>query len=84
MIGGGKVGLTLAESLRKGGAAVTIVEAGKRLAGDVMPSFKWRHTAWVDELEIETLTSSRVTRVTAEGCTVVNAKGRSASCRPTP
>jgi 2,4-dienoyl-CoA reductase (NADPH2) len=75
VIGGGKVGLTLAESLRKGGAEVAIVEAEKRIAGDVMPSFKWRHTAWVDELEITTLTSSRVTRVTAEGCTVVNAKG---------
>jgi 2,4-dienoyl-CoA reductase (NADPH2) len=75
VIGGGKVGLTLAESLRAGGAEVTIVEAAKRIAGDVMPSFKWRHTAWVDELEIATLTSSRVTRVTAEGCTVVTAKG---------
>jgi len=75
VIGGGKVGLTLAESLRTGGADVTIVEAEKRIAGDVMPSFKWRHTAWLDELEIATLTSSRVTRVTAEGCTVVNAKG---------
>jgi len=75
IIGGGKVGLTLGESLRAGGAEVTIVESTKRLAGDVMPSFKWRHTAWVDELEIATLTSSRVTRVTPEGCTVVNAKG---------
>jgi len=75
IIGGGKVGLTLGESLRAGGAEVTIVESAKRIAGDVMPSFKWRHTAWVDELEIATLTSSRVTRVTPEGCTVVNAKG---------
>jgi 2,4-dienoyl-CoA reductase-like NADH-dependent reductase (Old Yellow Enzyme family)/NADPH-dependent 2,4-dienoyl-CoA reductase/sulfur reductase-like enzyme len=75
VIGGGKVGLTLAESLRAGGAQVTIVEAAKRIAGDVMPSFKWRHTAWVDELEIPTLTSSRVACVTADGCTVVTAKG---------
>jgi len=75
VIGAGKVGLTLGESLAKGGAEVTIVEAEKRIAGDVMPSFKWRHTTWVEELGIKTLTSSRVARITAEGVTVVNAKG---------
>jgi 2,4-dienoyl-CoA reductase (NADPH2) len=75
VIGAGKVGLVVAESLRKGGAEVTIVEADKRIAGDVMPSFKWRHSAWVEELEIRTLVSSRVTRVTADGVHVANAKG---------
>jgi 2,4-dienoyl-CoA reductase (NADPH2) len=75
MLGGGKIGLVLAESLTKRGMKVTIVEAEKRIAGDVMPSFKWRHSAWVEELDIRTLTSSRPTRITAEGVTVVNAKG---------
>ena len=75
VIGAGKVGLTLGESLAKRGAEVTIVEAEKRIAGDVMPSFKWRHTSWVEELNITTLTSARVTRITPEGVTVVNAKG---------
>ncbi len=75
VIGAGKVGLTLGESLAKSGAEVTIVEAEKRIAGDVMPSFKWRHTTWVEELGIRTLTSSRVIRITAEGVTVVNGKG---------
>jgi len=75
MLSGGKVGLVLAESLTKRGAQVTIVEEDKRIAGDVMPSFKWRHSAWVEELGIKTLTSSRPKRVTADGVTVVNAKG---------
>jgi 2,4-dienoyl-CoA reductase (NADPH2) len=75
ILGGGKIGLVVAESLRKGGAEVTIVEADKRIAGDVMPSFKWRHSAWVEELEIRTLVSSRVTRVTADGVQVANGKG---------
>jgi 2,4-dienoyl-CoA reductase (NADPH2) len=75
VIGAGKVGLVVAESLRKSGAEVTIVEEEKRIAGDVMPSFKWRHSAWVEELEIRTLVSSRVTRVTAEGVHVTNGKG---------
>ena len=40
-----------------------------------MPSFKWRHSAWVEELEITCLTSSQLVGVTAEGVTVKNAKG---------
>ena len=56
VIGAGKIGLVVAESLRKNGADVTLVEEEKRIAGDVMPSFKWRHSAWVEELEIRTLT----------------------------
>ncbi|MBI4984007.1 MAG: FAD-dependent oxidoreductase [Rhodocyclales bacterium] len=75
MVGAGKIGLTLAESLKKQGHDVVLVEEEKRIAGDVMPSFKWRHSAWVEELEIRTLTSSVLTKVTAEGATVKNAKG---------
>jgi 2,4-dienoyl-CoA reductase (NADPH2) len=75
IIGGGKIGLTLAESLTRAGHEVVIVEEEKRIAGDVIPSFKWRHTAWVEELEIRTLTSSRVVGVSSEGAMVRNAKG---------
>ena len=75
MIGGGMIGLTIAESLTKAGHEVVVVEEEKRIAGDVMPTFKWRHTAWVDELGIRTLTSSRLVKVTAAGATVKNAKG---------
>jgi len=76
VVGGGKVGLTLAESLRKrDGATVTVVEADKRIAGDVKPSFKWRHASWVEELGITCLTSSSVVKVADDGVTVRNAKG---------
>jgi 2,4-dienoyl-CoA reductase (NADPH2) len=76
VIGGGKIGLTVAESLRKHrGAEVTVIEAEKRIAGDVKPSFKWRHAAWVEELGIVCLTSSRPAKVTAEGVTVRDARG---------
>ncbi len=75
VLGGGKIGLVIAESLRKRGAEVAIVESEKRIAGDVMPSFKWRHSAWIDELEIATYTSSRVARITADGVVAVDAKG---------
>src|SRR5690606_11034951 len=75
ILGAGKIGLTLAESLARAGHEVVLVEEDKRIAGDVMPSFKWRHTAWVEELGIRTLTSSALTRVTAEGAHVKNATG---------
>ena len=72
---GNKVGLVIAESLRKGGAEVTIAEPGKRVAEDVMPTFKWRHTSWLEELEIRTLTQTQLERLSAEGATLVDAKG---------
>jgi 2,4-dienoyl-CoA reductase (NADPH2) len=76
VVGGGKVGLTLAESLRKHrGAEVTVVETDKRIAGDVKPSFKWRHASWVEELGITCLTSSTVVKVADDGVTVRSAKG---------
>ena len=76
VIGGGKIGLTLAESLKASGSDVVVVEAEKRIAGDVMPSWKWRHTAWIEELEIPTFTSTRVTRIGKGGVTVVDGKGQ--------
>ena len=76
VVGGGKIGLTVAESLRKHrGATVTVVESGKRIAGDVKPSFKWRHASWVEELGIACLTSATLVEVGADGVTVRNAKG---------
>jgi len=76
VLGGGKIGLTIAESLRKAGAEVTVVEHGKRIASDVKPSFKWRHAAWVEELGIVTLTGSRPLRLSTDGVTVIDGKNR--------
>jgi 2,4-dienoyl-CoA reductase (NADPH2) len=76
IVGAGKLGLTLAESLRKHQEAeVTVIESGKRIAGDVKPSFKWRHASWVEELGITCLTSSSLVEVGADGVKVRNAKG---------
>ena len=75
ILGGGKIGLTLAESLKDQGLDVTIVEKDKRLAGDVIPSWKWRHTSWVEELKIPALTNSTVKRIGGGGVTVINDKG---------
>ncbi|HMX17187.1 MAG TPA: NADH oxidase, partial [Rhodocyclaceae bacterium] len=66
-----------AEALRKNhGAEVTVVEKDKRIAGDVKPSFKWRHASWVEELGIPCLTSTVPLKVTAEGLHVRDGKGK--------
>ena len=52
ILGGGKVGLTLAETLAREGKKVVIVEADKRVDYDVSATFKWRHSALVKELGI--------------------------------
>jgi 2,4-dienoyl-CoA reductase (NADPH2) len=76
VVGGGKIGLTLAESLKSSGTDVAVVEADKRIAGDVMPTWKWRHSAWIDELEIPTYTGSRLTQIGGDSVTIVDGAGR--------
>jgi len=75
ILGGGKIGLTLAESLAVRKVDVTLIETGKRLAGDVIPSWKWRHTAWIDELGIPAVTGAKVIKVTREGVHVIDGRG---------
>ncbi|MGA8158768.1 MAG: FAD-dependent oxidoreductase [Rhodoplanes sp.] len=75
VVGGGKIGLTLAESLKNSGHEVAVVESEKRIAGDVMPSWKWRHMAWIEELDIPTFTKSRVVRIAVDGVTLLNGEG---------
>jgi 2,4-dienoyl-CoA reductase (NADPH2) len=57
------------------GREVTVVDSDKRIAGDVMPSFKWRHTAWIEELGIPTRTGARVLAIGAGGVQIRTAQG---------
>lgn len=75
VLGAGKIGLTLAESLATKGHEVTLVERDRRIAGDVMPSFKWRHSQWVQELKIPTLTGQQVRAIGEGGVKVVGERG---------
>ncbi|ODU08758.1 MAG: NADH oxidase [Rubrivivax sp. SCN 71-131] len=77
VLGGGKIGLTLAESLKRNhGREVSVVETEKRIAGDVMPSFKWRHTAWIEELEIPTHTGAKILAIGEGGVKIRDAQGQ--------
>ena len=71
----GKIGLTLAESLTKQGHHVTLVEPGRRIAHDVSPTWKWRHSAWIKELAITTLTSTQITNIGKSAVTVQDGDG---------
>jgi len=70
VLGGERIGLVAAEYLASRGKQVTLVELGKRLGEDVIATFKWRHTAWVRELQIQALLNTRAKEITEEGVVV--------------
>lgn len=75
VLGGGKVGLTLAESLTSKGCDVTVLEQEKRIGGDVAPTWKWRHTAWIEELNIKVIAGCTLKTISNDGVAIVNADG---------
>ncbi|MDE3090575.1 MAG: FAD-dependent oxidoreductase, partial [Chloroflexota bacterium] len=76
IIGGERMGLVCGEWLAALGKRVTIVERTKRLGEDVIPTFKWRHAAWVKEYGIDTLTSAQVKEIRADAVVVTDADGK--------
>jgi len=75
VLGGERIGLVAAEYLASRGKQVTIVEVGKRVGEDVIATFKWRHAAWVRELEIQTLMNARAKEITEQGVKVEEKDG---------
>jgi 2,4-dienoyl-CoA reductase (NADPH2) len=76
VLSGERAGLVCAEYLSALGKRVTILEPGERVAADVIPTFRWRHAAWLKEYGIETVTKARVEAITPAGVTVSGAEGR--------
>ena len=60
IIGGDRAGLVTSEHLVKNGKNVTIIEESKRIAKDVIPTFKWRHYSWLQQLNIKTVTNVNI------------------------
>jgi 2,4-dienoyl-CoA reductase (NADPH2) len=75
VLGGERMGLVCAEYLSALGKQVTLVERGRRLGEDVLPTFRWRHAAWVKEYGIQTLTGAQVREVRADGVAILDAEG---------
>ena len=75
VLGGERMGLVCAEHLSALGKRVAIVEAGKRLGEDVVPTFRWRHAAWVKEYGIETFTGAQLQEVRDDAVVIVDSGG---------
>ena len=70
VLGGARAGLVVAERLATEGNEITILDEGKRLATDVIPTFKWRHISWLKELKIAVFKNAHAVAVTHEGLRV--------------
>lgn len=79
VLGGGKVGLTLAEFLASNGCTVTVLESARRIGGDVAPTWKWRHIAWLEELKVEIITGCTVKGIADGAVDIVTADGDEAT-----
>jgi len=75
VISGKKVGLSTAEYLSMAGHEVVVIEQAKRIAEDVMPTWKWRHASWVEEMNIKTITGVYVKEITDAGVVVIKENG---------
>ena len=63
VVSGERASLVAAEYLATKGKEVTIVESERKVARDVIPTFKWRHKAWLREFKINVLTKSSIQKV---------------------
>ena len=79
VLGGGKIGLTVAEVLSKQGKKVAIVESNPRVDFDVSMTFKWRHAALVKELGIQVYTEAEALAVESKAVQIRNKDGQEKS-----
>lgn len=79
VLGGGKIGLTVAEVLSKQGKKVAIVESNPRVDFDVSMTFKWRHAALVKELGIQVYTEAEALAVDSSAVQIRNKDGQEKS-----
>lgn len=81
VLGGGKIGLYIAENLAGEGKQVTVIETEKSIGQDVMATSKWRHISLVKELGIEALTGVWIKEINAEGVVIINKNSEEVTVR---
>jgi len=79
VLGGGKIGLTVAEVLSKQGKKVAIVESNPRVDFDVSMTFKWRHAALVKELGIQVYAEAEALAIESGAVQIRNKDGQEMS-----
>ena len=75
VISGERAALVAAEYLASNGRTVYLVEEGKKVARDVIPTFKWRHKLWLKEFSVNVMTETRFRGVRNGKAVVENANG---------
>ena len=63
VIMGERLGLVAAECAASRGSRVKVIETAKRIGQDVAPTFKWRHAAWLREMNIEIFAGVKILSV---------------------
>jgi len=79
VLGGGKIGLTVAEVLSKQGKKVAIVESNPRVDFDVSMTFKWRHAGLVKELGIQVYAEAEALAIESGAVQIRNKEGQEKS-----
>jgi 2,4-dienoyl-CoA reductase-like NADH-dependent reductase (Old Yellow Enzyme family) len=74
VIGGGLVGVELAEFLAERGRTVSVVEPGPDLASEMAPPRRWRALYELREHGVDLYKSTRIERIEDEGVIVVDAE----------
>jgi 2,4-dienoyl-CoA reductase (NADPH2) len=81
VLGGNRAALVVAERLCQEGNEVAILDQGEKIAADSIPTFKWRHMAWVRELKIELIRDTAAVAASPEGLHLKDRDGNE-SVRP--
>jgi 2,4-dienoyl-CoA reductase (NADPH2) len=76
ILGGGKVGLTVAEVLAEQGKKPIIVESNKRVDFDVSMTFKWRHNTLVKKLDIKVFNEAKPLSIEDRSVRIREKKGK--------
>ena len=76
VIGGGMVGCEAGHYLAEKGKKITIVEAIKRLAADMLPLVRRRRMDGLREKEVATLTSTTCEEIKPDGVVITTADGQ--------
>ncbi len=75
VVSGERASLVAAEYLASNGRTVYLVEEGRRVASDVIPTFRWRHKLWLKEFSVNVMTETKFRGVKGGKAILENADG---------
>jgi pyruvate/2-oxoglutarate dehydrogenase complex dihydrolipoamide dehydrogenase (E3) component len=76
IVGGGLIGVEIAERLSEMGCGVAVIDAAEKLATDMAPPRRWRAVHLLRERGVRCLAGARVVTIGAKTLTCVDGEGR--------